>query len=420
MTQSEIVTYDDFLKWFYWQSGGLPGLLANQNAGMGMDMGGGALVKSDDPMALGRTDYFDPAYSAKVELWGHRWTDIYKLLPKTTYLQYGDSFKFVGSDIADGMFHGYIEASDLSSEDTDVPDITDIDSVHPAIMGFHWKDTLAAALKRAWQPHPPFKNDPQWLKGYYSELFWDKMDKFLVQGVDTPNGISGTSYHIESLDRILSSKEEADGSQVSAATDPDILFGESGKTIDRSAATTYDAAVHTPGAGADTAAEVLTLDTIDDEFALAKVYSKNKNYIGLTNDGGMNALQKLVDPKHRLLDGNTEVAITMDGVDTRPGAKAAGRIQIASLATTGITIPMFTSPHITGQTTVITDGEFNIYFLDLDEIEVRVAMPVTYLSTDNNMMLPIGSLKHEHLLLQASQLVPTKFKSHCAIKYQKA
>lgn len=396
---SEIKSYEDFLNYYY------------RNPDAMFDMAQPfveELVKADDPLAIGRTDYFDPVYGATVELWLAYHSEVYMLPAKTSYIALGDSIKFIKDHVGDVNFHGYLEATDIGAEDTDVPDITDIDNLNPAIVGSHWRDTLLSTLKASWQKMPPFGGDKEWLKKVNTQDHVHKIDEWLFKTCDTP-AVDGTNAYPESIDRIISCQAEAHTNYRSAASDPDLKFGEGGVTIDRSASADYDAQVDLPGS--PYANRALTLEMIDDIMVECKRYSLNKNFIMLTDDKQLNNIQRIIDPKQRYLDSKMDYQHTLNGVSTRSGVK--GGFSIGGLITCGLTVPVFTSYHCP----VEGSGNGNFYIMDMDEIEIRVALPNTFLSTDNAGMLHQGKLRHEHLILEAMQLIPTKFKSHGAIKF---
>jgi hypothetical protein len=69
----------------------------------------------------------------------------------------------------------------------------------------------------------------------------------------------------------------------------------------------------------------------------------------------------------------------------------------------------------------VTDADIgNIYILDLDAIELRVAIPITYLETPPAAMLTGDVMKTRHMFLYAAQLLATNFRAHGAVKYLKA
>jgi len=135
-------------------------------------------------------------------------------------------------------------------------------------------------------------------------------------------------------------------------------------------------------------------------------------------------MQKLIDPKQRFLDSPMDVQITMNGVKTRRGVQAG--FQVASYVTNGIRIPFFTSRHVANETSAnrsatITDADIgNIYILDLDAVEIRMAIPITYLETPPAAMLTRDTMSTRHMFLFAGQLICTNFRANAAVKYLKS
>jgi len=374
------------------------------------------IQKTDDPFDIGRTDYFDPVYSSKVEGWLAFHTELYSLLKKTSYQALGDSKKYYVAHVGATNFHGWIEAADLSSEDSDVVDITDLDNMNPAVVGMHWRDTLQGTLKASWQKQPPLGTNPEFTRKVNTDDFVHQIDAKLFGDADTPAYVAGTSCYPERLDAILSGYDESkDTAFLSSAGDGDLLFGEGGLSIDRSADSTdiYSVQLDLPATAVN---RRLTIEMIDDIMADAKQYSANRNYIAITDDKQLNNIQRQIDPKQRFLHSEMSYQKTLNGVQTRQGVE--GGFPIGGLISNGISMPVFTTYHCHKETDDNSDvGDGNFYIVDMDEIELRMALPTTYLSTDRNQYLSMGALKHEHALLAAMQLIPGNPYTHAAIKY---
>ena len=356
--------------------------------------------KADDPYALARTDYFDPKYSMEIMAWGLRSDVLKALLPKTTYLQKGDSVQLVASDALSAVT-AYTESSTPFSGDTDVPDVTDLDYIEPGYVGIEWKVSLQARLKSAYQK--PEKMTPEKLKAYQTALFDQLVDVQLAQTVDTV-----TSGAPDSIDRIISCKAEDDLSWIDAG-DCDLWTTQGTASIDRSAATTYDAQVDLPSSEAN---RQITLDMIDDIMATAKRYGSG-NYIAYTNDDTINAIQRLIDPKGRYLHTEMNYEKTVNGVKTRKGVEA-GRLTAGALVTNGLTIPVFSDPNVA---VPVSGGAGNLYLIDVEHIELRYILPVTYIPTTMQDMALHGTMYERHWLITGMQLIADQFNCHAAVKY---
>ncbi|RLI87711.1 MAG: hypothetical protein DRP01_00880 [Archaeoglobales archaeon] len=417
----------EYLDWWY-NKGGMVATL------LGLDSVGGASAVSDAiKKAIGPWDapnspyaeYFEPKFSATVQMWVERSTEVWKLLRKTTFLAEGDSLKYVESDLS--SIQGVTGSSTpfASGTNESAPTVATLEEIEPAYLVDAWETTLPSRTRSTWQSEP--KLDPKWIKQYHAELFPHQIDALLCRTIDTPNNDGSSVFFIESIDRICSGNAEASTTYVSDAADPDIHWGKSTALIDRSADTD-----DTFGCGAgdglslpDTgAARTLKLDYIDDVVAAIVPYSKNKRFIGITGPKTLNEMQKLIDPKQRYLNVPVDVQVTINGVSTRKGAKAG--FTVGAYVASGIEIPFFTSRHIANETSAnrsatITDADIgNIYIIDLDTIEIRTAVPVTYLETPPHAMLTGDMLKTRHMLMYGAQLICTNFRANGAVKYLKS
>jgi len=357
-------------------------------------------------------------------MWVDRATEVFRLLRKTTFLREGDSLKYVETDLS-GL-QGVTGTSTPFATGTaeSAPEVLTLEEFEPAYMVDPWETALPSRTRSTWQAEP--KLDPQWIRQYHAENFPNLLDQKLTQTIDTVSNDGSTVFFIESIDRILSGSAEAHLNFVSAVTDPDIYWGKTTILIDRDADTddTFGC-----GAGeglslpAEAAARPLKLDYIDDVVAAAMPYSRNKRYIGITGPKTLNEMQKLIEPKQRFLNHPVDVEITMNGVSTRRGARAG--FTVGAYVASGIDIPFFTSRHIANETSANrsatrTDANIgNIYIIDLDAIEIRVAIPVTYLETPPHAMLTGDIMKTRHWLLYGAQLIATNFRAHAAVKYLK-
>ena len=428
MTVKRLPYGKDFLEWWYF-GGGMQTVL------FGLDsLFGRPVVSERIAKAIGTWDapespynyYFAPKYSATVQAWVDRTSEVYKLLPKKTFVAEGDRLKYYSGDIdsLQGVWHTSTPFASGSSESG--PTVSDLGPIYPAFVIDPWETSFISRTIATWQADP--KLDAAWLKRYHAELLPNQIDKMLTRTIDTVANDGSTKFDIESIDRICSAKAEASTTYVSDAADPDIHWGNSTALIDRSA-DTNDVFGCGAGGGLDLpstgAARTLTLDMIDDVVAEIVRYSKRKNYIALTGPKTLNEIQKLIDPKARYLDRPVDVQFTINGVKTRKGT-AAGTLTVGALVSNGITIPVFTSSHVANETSAnrsatITDADIgNIYFLDLDAIELRIAVPVTYLETPPHAMLSTDTMKTRHAFIFGAQLVCTNFRAMGAIKYLKS
>ena len=417
---------EEYLNWYY-NEGGM------QTTILGLDSVGGSAPSGDKfAKAIGPWDaptspyayYFEPVFSAAVYMYAVQTSEVYKLLPKTTWLQMGDSIKYIEDNLA-GLT-GVTGASTpfASGSAESAPTVATIEDLSPAHVIDPWETSLPSRTKATWQAQP--KLDPGFIKQYHAENLPNQLDNMLTVSVDSPSN-NASVFNIESIDRICSGYDEASTTYCSAATDPDLWWGGAAAKIDQSGDSDY---TFQGGAGGGldlpsvAAARVLTLDMIDDAVAESMNYSKRKRYIAITGHKTINEMQKLIDPKQRYMDNPMDVQYAINGVNTRPGEKTG--FTVASYVSNGIEIPFFGTRHAANETSdnrsaTITDADIgNIYILDLDAIELREAIPITYLETPPSAMLTGDVMKTRHAFLCASQLFATSFRAHAAIKYLKS
>jgi hypothetical protein len=395
------------------------------------------LLKADDRYDYGSTDYFNPVYSYEIALEGlTRSTNLYRLLPKTTYIDKGDSLHNIIAD-ATYMKSFLGEEGGMFVSDTVIPTVSDLDLLWPAVFHIGWEDTRIGREMAKFQKGP--KTDLAFLKQFFNRVYADGIDQQLagtylsstVHGVDTP----ATQYSkatIECIDRMISnSTESGAATHVSAATDGDIywdelnLAGTSTIKINRSDVTWADAQIKLPAAAATEDAYNI-LDELDDLMAVALSYADTgeRSYIGLCSPKAMNKIQDEVDPKQRFLEFPMDVYQTIGGVSTRPG-RMGGKTSVAALAICGEKIPFFTSPYLGGVSTTwvwenskyTTGGVGNVYLINMNAIELRHLIPISYVETPNYSDWILGN---RHSIFSAMQLLCSNFASHAALKYIKA
>jgi len=419
MTNPKLTYGRDYLNWWYFGGGFAQTILGKD-------------VQDQIKKAVGVWDaptspydyYFEPKFSATVQIYTIRVSEVFKLLRKTTFQAEGDSLKYVETDLSSLVGFGAGGTPFTTGTAESAPTVATLEEFQPAYMADPWTTDLTTRTRASWQADP--KLNPEWVKAQHVDLLPSQIDLMLNKTVDTVANDGSTNLNFESIDRICSGYAEASTTYCSSADDPDVYWGKASALIDRSGDSD-----DTFGCGAGSglslpssaAARILKLDYIDDVVAAASNYSKRKRYIAITGPKTLNEMQKLIDPKQRYLDVPMDVQITENGVQTRQGAKVG--FQIASYLTNGIQIPFFTSSHIANElaanrSATITDADCgNIFIIDLDTVEVRYAIPITYMETPAEAMLTRDNMSTRHMFLFAGQLLCTNFRANAAIKYLK-
>ena len=427
MGKQESIPFDKFLEDYY-----------RRPLGPRSDPELEALMKEDTRFAYGATSYFNPVYSAKISLEAlTRSTNLFKLIRKTTFQSDGDSFHYIGTDSHTGMLHTG-EAGAIFATDTSIPTIIDVDLIYPAVFTVQWEDTMVARELSKIQAAPV--TDLETIRRYMTDAFLDALDAQLagtyvsasVHGVDTPATDGSSHQVIECIDRMLTNQAESGATTYcSLADDGDIYWNNTGTAgtarVDRSASTTWDCQVRLPTGGTAAAGEAYNiLDELDDLMAVALNYapSTERNYIGLCSPKAMNKIQNEIDPKQRFLEGPSEVTQTIGGVQTRPGVDG-GKVSVASLTICGVKIPFFTCPYLQGTATTswlwknskhTTGGPGNIYLINMDGLEFRTLIPITYETWPSHTEVQPG-LGNRHIIYMAGQLLVRQWKSHAKLSF---
>jgi hypothetical protein len=410
--------------------------------------GGVMQLNPQDPLVKGATmtgltyvsatTWFDPVYSSRVSLSGlTRANSLFAAVPKTTYQSEGDSYQVIATDSsANQLFTG--ESGAVFTTETDIPTITDVDSIIPAVYTMQWEDTeMARALSQIQRSRATL--NPDQLREYMTEKFLDGLDQCIagtfvnasVHGVDTPATVSSLAT-IESLDRMLSTKSESGATTYcSADTDGDIYWNNTGTAgiarYDRSGGTGWDCQIRLPSNGTAAAGEAYNiLDELDDLMAAAKVYAKPPyNYVGFCSPKAMNKIQNEIDPKARFLEGPTDVVQTVNGVSTRPGVDG-GKVSVSSLTICGVKVPFIEDPYLMGTATTswlwknskhTTGGPGHIYLVNMDAIEFRTLIPITYKTWPNYSESDAPGLGNRHILYTMGQLICKNWASHAKLSY---
>jgi len=371
------------------------GLGSMGGQGIGASVHNQDLLKADDPFLTTKTNYFNPIYGKMTTDWLNHESDVYRLLKKTTYQAKGDSLRVITA--APSNFYGQLETASALGE-TDIPTLVEVTYTDPAVMYNHWDSSLLAQLKTRWQDSPG-QNFAEWAKLYMSKQHASDINAKLTYDTGTLARVGGNfDNYIESIDRVCS-----DGAEEALldAGDCDI-YG-----FDRSA---NEAEAYNDINGGTL--RNLQLGLLDDMISDCKKYSEARNFIMITDESQLNSIQALDGVKQRYSSGQSPWKIsTQNGVSTRKGESIG--FAVSSYVGAGIEVPIFTSKDIHGE----AGGNGNIYLLDMDHIEIRVALPTVYMDTENAHFLLLDSFNYKYMYLTVAQLCADKFNCHGAIKY---
>ncbi len=353
------------------------------------------LKKADDPYLTTKTNYFNPIYGKTAVNWLNMEADMWKLFRKTTYQALGGSVRIITTEATN--FHGQLETA-ASLGDTDIPTLQKVNYTDPAVMYNYWDASLLAKLKHNWEDTPGMSAE-DFFKNYFAMQHPLNINLWLGQDTDTLAAGGGNfDNYIESIDRVCS--DGAESALLSAPTDNDI------HGFDRSA---NEAEAYNDLNGG--VLRNLTLDLIDDMVADTKLFSERRNYIMITSEEQLNKIESLEDVKRRYATTDKWKIDAVNGVNTRRGEVAG--FAVSEYIAAGIPIPIFTSQHVHAE----SGGSGNIYLLDMDHIEVRVALPTVYISTEQGHFPLLDSMFFKYMYLTVAQLIADKYSCHGAIKY---
>ncbi len=371
--------------------GGISGL---GSKGMARSLHDGELLKADDPFLTTKTNWFNPIYGQSVMDWLNHEADLFKLLRKDTYLSKGDSQRVATA--APANFHGQLETG-TALGDTDIPTLMEMNYTDPATMYSHWESSMLAQMKSQWQDSPK-QNAAAYMKEYMFKQHASDINAKLMVETGTLAAPGGAfDNFIESIDRVCSdSAEEA----LLDADDCDI------HGLDRSAG--QGEAYNDINGGT---LRNLSLGLIDDMVADIKQYSESKEFIMITDESQLNNIQALEGSKIRYGAGDKWKIDSINGVNTRNGIKIG--YAVSSYVAAGIDIPIFTTKDCHAE----SGGSGNIYCLDVNHVNIRMALPTVYLDTENQHFLLLDSFNYKYMLLTVAQLIADKYNCHGAIKY---
>lgn len=352
------------------------------------------LKKADAPYLTSKTNYFNPIYGKTAVNWLNFESDIWRLLRKTTYQSLGGSVRIITAEA--NNFAGQLETA-VTLADTDIPTLQKVNYTDPAVLYNYWDASLLAKLKHNWEDTPG-QSAEDFFKDYFAMQHPFNINERLCFDTNTvAQGGGNFDNYIESIDRVCSDAAEE------ALLDPgdcdihgfDRSAGEAPAYVDLNAGVLRN----------------LTLDLLDDMVADCKLFSRRRNFIFLTDETQLNKIESLEDVKRRYTSTDKWKVDAVNGVNTRRGEVAG--FAVSEYIAAGIPIPIFTSQHVHNE----AGGSGNIYLLDMDHIEIRVALPTVYISTEQGHFPLLDSMFFKYMYLTVAQLIADKYACHGAIKY---
>lgn len=366
-----------------------------------MDMKTGARTKiwtSDEANA------FQPLYTATLNNSIELRNTIVNLLPKTTYMEKGDSIRLISAKETGGGGQISIVAEGTDTFGTsDEPTISVIDNVPLSILANPFDETLNSALKTDWQS-PTKRAALTWDEkiAHHMDAFIDGLDQKLCSNGDT----AFVTGDCESLDRIITNTTEVDsGTFWNVSTDGDRW----GLSATNPGGDWRDAQIDLP---ATAVIRSLTLDMIDDVVADMVKYGKsdNRNIIALTRPKQHTRLNNLIEPKVTI-PNPVRVTTGLNGVQTVPGHEYG--FEVSSYISNGIKIPIFDSWSVHYE----TGGYGNVYLINTSTTSLRMAMPPSTFMTTIDQMALLNKSRRQGMHLFAGQLFCDSFPSNGAVKY---
>jgi hypothetical protein len=364
--------------------------------------GGRILKQSNNIYDIANTaGYINPKYSALMPEWMINKRNIYSLIRKTDFRVMGDAFKVWFDDPADvtEVVGGVDEDDDIYATN-DIMNLKQInglsgDGITPKIIQAHWVEGLIHQLKQTGFQNPP-KIDATRLRGQYTRLFLKEINKMLLAPV---TDFGSLPKNLISLDNLISGKEEADARTLTTEVDY--------YNLDRNtAATNADAHLDI-----STTPRSFDLDTFDDLLAELSDYDPSDPF-GLTTPKILNRWERTMEAKQQFM-GKNKVVIKRDGVQTRVGE--TGGFQIATYAGGGVQdFPIFTDSDVDTPNSSLG----NVYVIDNDDAELRMAMPESYFETPKNaypLISTNGKFQSRYLLALVAETVISTPKRH--LKY---
>lgn len=241
-----------------------------------------------------------------------------------------------------------------------------------------------------------------------AQAFINGIDSDLLGKVETaPTGFGSEEYHIDKLDRVISSYAEAVA--LTLTNGYESPWGGASSAVntyrdkDAGTASNFDAYANN-GSGTN---RVLELSLIDAMFASCSPYWDNHshaNKVMITRPDTLAKLQAILQPQQRY-EGFVSAQVDIEGVKTMPGRDTGYMVSAYN------TVPMIPDNNVAG------DGVGRIYLVDKDHMWYNSLVPNQVRVSDDPLIN--NALINSAVIFQMGELWADKFKGHGKLTYLK-
>lgn len=378
----------------------------------------GIFAKAD--MLYGDTNVRQTTYGAAQSDWMNTESNVFSLLPKEPW---GPRSGMRYIDLTSSRASGIQETGNLKT--------ATLSSYGIIRWGLKLHNTMfAASFKSLWTGNIDDSLDRwQTEQERWGKVLARSIDEFLVRpiyvrcggfGVGTggATAVSGATYVIETIDRMVSSSSEATvifgTAGLSGATSADVYpydlrLRRSGFSGAGYGDGPFDAVVDTAAIGSPRS---LSLGMIDNALIQVELNGATRDgLILLTGPDTANVINQKLEAK-QVFNSTARVVKTLNGVQRVSPTGVDAGFEVASYKG----IPIFTSRSIYQYKNAMAVGNISpIYGLYLPDIAIRVALPTLYLETVNDDWLVLDKMRRKAGYFFGAELVFKRFMTHFKI-----